>query len=108
LDERVERTLLPVMAEFDASHVEWYCAFALGDFHHLLGRHKQELGLWVDELPNEPRAGHPVHFHPLARDPTHHTPPPCRGAAAFRWSQHRPCLIAGASTPVLPSFITCQ
>ena len=36
--------------------------FPLGDRHHLVGGHEQELGLRIDELLDEPRAGDPVHL----------------------------------------------
>jgi hypothetical protein len=44
---------------------------ALGLRHHLLPRHKHELGILIDELLDKPRAGDAIDFDPLAGDPFH-------------------------------------
>ena len=83
--DRLERALLAVMAELDVLHVVGNGVEALGLVHHLVGRGEDELGVLVDEFPDQPGAGDAVDLHMLARDPFHGGSPFCKsnfGAAA--------------------------
>src|SRR5438105_497046 len=54
-------------------------ALARGDREHLVCRNVEELGLWVDEVLDQPGAGDPVGLRSLACHPLHPaTAPPCR------------------------------
>src|SRR5262249_16156816 len=106
-DEGVERALLAVVAQLDALDVEGDGAFELGDLHHPLGRHEQELGLRVDELPDQPRPGHPVPPHLPARDPLHRFPLGANVASDYRpvtrTGPKRPCPKTPEGDPETPS-----
>jgi hypothetical protein len=67
----VEGALLTVMSEFDVWHIVGNGPFSLSDFHYIIGWDEQELGLWVDELVDQPRAGHSINLDSLSRDPLH-------------------------------------
>src|SRR5262245_39038319 len=60
-----------MVSELHALDVVGRGTFALAAIHHLVGRHAQEFGLWVDEFSDQPRAGDPIYFHLLARHPLH-------------------------------------
>ena len=40
---------------------------------HLAGWHENKLRIRINELPDEPRARHSVHFHLLSRNPFHNS-----------------------------------
>ena len=67
----VERNIFAVMPEFAALNVERRRAKFLGLGFDLLHRHKDKFGLGVNELLDEPRTRHAVHFHFLTSDPFH-------------------------------------
>ena len=71
LDDRFERALLPMMAEFHVRHIEGRGAESSRFAHHLLGGDEMKLGLGIDELPNQPRTCDAIDFHFFARDPFH-------------------------------------
>src|SRR5437870_3929282 len=71
LDQGVEGALLAVVSVLDVRDIEGDRPLAFGDIHHAVCRNEEELGLGIDEFLDEPRAGHPVHFHPFTRDPFH-------------------------------------
>src|SRR5438067_9368428 len=92
------------MAELDVFHIERNGLFALGDLHYLFGRYEQELGLVVDELPDQPRAGDPVYLHAFTCDPLHDKPPmPWNYPSALNSSKWL-CASALDHSPTLPAF----
>jgi len=44
---------------------------AVSRFQKLVFRNEEKLGLWINETPNEPRAGNAVHFDIASYDPLH-------------------------------------
>src|SRR5438477_5572333 len=63
------------MPELGVLHVVRRGALPRGLARHLIRRHVDELGLFVDELLDEPRARDPIHAWVLAGDPLHRLPP---------------------------------
>src|SRR5262249_19090360 len=63
LDDRVERTFLAMVTEFDAGNVVRDRAGLARHALHLTHWNEQELRILIDERANEPRTGHAVDFH---------------------------------------------
>lgn len=64
------------MPEFHTRNIEWDGPFAFRYSEYLIRWDKEELGLRVYKLLNEPGTGHPINLYPLTRDPLHLLPPP--------------------------------
>src|SRR5579859_7324790 len=71
LENGFKGTLLAVVAQFHIFHIIGDGPFALGDLHHLIGGHKEELGFLVYEFFNQPGASYTVYFHSFACNPFH-------------------------------------
>src|SRR6266481_8631925 len=52
-------------------HIEWGGIEPLGFVRNLVGRHEEKFGVFVHELPDEPRAGHTIYFNSLSSNPFH-------------------------------------
>ena len=63
------------MSELHPLHVVRCRSLSLSHGHDLIGGNEQELGLWVDELADEPRTGDAVHLDVLTGDPFHGSTP---------------------------------
>jgi hypothetical protein len=61
VDNRVERAAVAVMTQLYARRVERNGCDFLGDSVHLVPGNEQELGLRIDESPDQPRTGHTIH-----------------------------------------------
>src|SRR5215471_3752465 len=59
------------MAELDVLHVVGNGIEPLGFRHHLVRGRKDELGIFVDELLNQPRTRNAIDFDLLAGNPFH-------------------------------------
>src|SRR5262245_47328914 len=71
--------LVVVLPQLDAAYVIGGRAFAPGDRHDLVGGNKQEFGLRVNELADQPRASHAVNFYLFTSDPFHRDPRSFKG-----------------------------
>src|SRR6201991_1902149 len=71
LQDCFERAFLAVMTKLDVLDVVGNGVKTAGLRHHLLPGHEHELGVLVDELPEEPRACDAVGFDLFAGDPFH-------------------------------------
>src|SRR6266536_4532077 len=71
LEDSLKRTLFAVMAQFHIFHIIGRGPFALCHLHHLVGWHKQELGILVHKLFDQPGAGHAVYLDMLTGNPFH-------------------------------------
>src|SRR5262249_58656764 len=60
-----------MMPEFDPFDIVGRGTLALSNGQHLVGWHKQELRIRVDELLDQPGTGDPVDLHTLTGDPFH-------------------------------------
>src|SRR5262245_63920082 len=65
----VERAALAFMRKLDAFDIVGRPAGLSGDVENILGRDVDELGLRIDEAPDQPRAGDAVDLRALARHP---------------------------------------
>src|ERR1700745_3543368 len=72
------------MGEFDVFDVVGNGVESLGFVHHLVWRHKDKLRILVDEVLDQPRAGDPIDFDALTRNP-------------FHWFLHPPLAAARSS-----------
>src|SRR6185295_5559700 len=70
-EDRLERAAALVMAELDALDVVRDGPFGRRDLVHALARHEQELGLRIDEFPDQPGAGDAIDLDALAGNPLH-------------------------------------
>src|SRR4029077_5407099 len=70
-DERFERAVAVPVRISRAGRIEADRTLALGVRQDLIARHVDDLGAWVDELPDEPGAGDPIGLRVLAGDPLH-------------------------------------
>src|SRR5258707_13872168 len=70
-----ERAFLAVMAKLNVFDVVGNGVEAFRLSHHLLCRHKHELGVLVDELLDQPGAGDAVDLDLFSGDPFHPYPP---------------------------------
>ena len=59
------------MGELGARGVETDRAFALGEGQDLVARHIDDLGIVIDEFPDQPRTRDAVRVRVLAGDPLH-------------------------------------
>src|SRR5436309_1725320 len=69
--DRLERTLLAVMAQLYVLDVVGDCIETFRLVHYLVGRDEDELGVVVDEFLDKPRAGYAIDFYVFASDPFH-------------------------------------
>src|ERR1700687_3777709 len=76
--DRLERAFLAMMAKLDVFDIVGNGVEALRLRHHLLSRHKHELGVLVDELLDQPRACDAVDFDLFTGDPFHAESPGLR------------------------------
>src|SRR5919198_5280649 len=76
-DDRLKAAFAIVMPEFHTRNIEWDGPFALRYSEYLIRWDKEELGLRVYKLLDEPGTGYPINLHPLTRNPLHLLPPPC-------------------------------
>src|ERR1700730_12560400 len=65
-EQHLEAAAVALMGEFGLEHVEAQLAEAR---RVAFARHELKPSLWVDEAPDQPRAGDAVDMHPLARHP---------------------------------------
>jgi hypothetical protein len=63
------------MAQFDIFDIVGDCIEAFCLFHHLVGRHKEELGVLVDKLFDQPRTSYAVDLDVFSRDLFHFVSP---------------------------------
>src|ERR1051325_855154 len=70
LDDGIERSVFAVVTELAVRHVENNPVVDLGPVG--VARQENELGLWIDELFDEPGAGDAIDSNFLASDPFHH------------------------------------
>src|SRR5262249_7789286 len=82
LHDRLEAALEPPVAELAALDVERRRAEALRLVGDLVARDEEELGLGVDELPEEPGASDAIDLDLLPRDPAHARSPSARPGPA--------------------------
>jgi len=71
VDEHFERAFVATMVVLGAGSVETVPAFALGHGQHLIGGDVEDLGVGVDELAYQPRAGDAVGLRSGAGNPFH-------------------------------------
>src|SRR5262245_39344445 len=67
----LERAFLAVMAQLDILDIVRNGVAPLCLVHDFFGRREDELGVFVDKLLDQPRAGNAVDFDMFARDPFH-------------------------------------
>src|SRR3954451_12791916 len=67
--DRVERTIVADMTELDVLDVIWRATDLACDCGHLVRRHVDEFGIWINEAADQPRASNAVDLGVLARDP---------------------------------------
>src|SRR5262245_13776726 len=59
------------MTQLDIWHIERDRTLPLSYLHHMVRGCEQELGVHVNELPDEPGTGNPVDLDALTSDPLH-------------------------------------
>src|SRR5262249_54336571 len=74
-EDCLERALFAVVTELDALHVVRGGAEAFCFLHHLVRRDENELGTFVDEFLDQPRAGDAIDLNSFTCDPLHAGPP---------------------------------
>src|SRR5437870_4580376 len=72
LDQRLKRAVAVAVGVLGPGRIEADRAVALGVGEDIVPGHVHDLGLGVDELADQPRAGDPVGFGVFAGDPLHH------------------------------------
>src|SRR5262245_54076029 len=81
IDEYVERALAVAVGIQSARGVVGVRGFPFCRGKHLVPRHVQEFGVWIDEPSDQPRAGDPIDVGVLAGYPFHATGSLVSGAA---------------------------
>src|SRR6185295_17072110 len=70
-EDGLEGAFLSMMAELHAFDVEGNRSFAGGGRHHFVAGDEEELGVRIDEFPDQPGTGDAVHLDAFAGDPFH-------------------------------------
>src|ERR1700738_1464887 len=68
-EDRIERTTLALVREFDAINVVGSSAHRFGDIENLFCGDVNEFRAWIDEAPDQPRAGDTIDLRMLSCDP---------------------------------------
>jgi hypothetical protein len=71
LEDGLERALLAMMPQFHVFHIVGNGMFSRSYLHHLIAGYKQELGVLIYKLFDEPGAGDSVYLDSLTGNPFH-------------------------------------
>ena len=71
LEYGLKRALFPVVSQFYIFYIVGYSSFACSYLHHFVTWHKQEFGILIHKLFDEPGAGHAVYFDSFSCNPLH-------------------------------------
>ncbi len=76
LEDSLKRAFFAMMAQFHIFHVIGNGPLSFSHLHHLVGRHKNKLSIFVHKLFDEPGTGYSVDFDVFASNPFHRSGSP--------------------------------